>query len=639
MATLAIGRRAAGRPWHMLPHLTYMGAMCAFFCASYALANWAAAQRGFVPSAVFAWERNIPFVPWMVMPYWSIDLFYCASFFVCRTRGELTRHTRQLLAAQLISVSCFVLAPLRFSFTRPEVHGLFGAMFEILDRFDGPFNQAPSLHLSLAVILCARYSAHLHGVSRGLVRGWFVLVGIAALTTCQHHFIDVPTGIWVGLFCLALFPENDDPVRPGPAYLAGSAILVLAAVAIGGWALCLLWPAASCLITGFIYGRGDGTLFRKDRVLMNLLLAPYIAGVWLSTRWVTRGEPVAHEIADGVWVGRIPSRAEITGFHSVVDLSAELPFPAECPNYRSVPLLDVSVPGADQLRRAAACIESLHELRPTLVCCAMGYSRSAAAVAGWLVNTRRAPAVDQAIAMIERRRQVVLSPAHRARLRELSGEPEMPGDEPLMARALCAVARCIAGAKGNWAGCAPIERQRIYVANHTSHVDFVLLWSALPPRIRRNTRPVAAAEYWKRGRLRRYFSEHVFDAVLVDRAHIARGCNPLAPMLNALDSGKSLILFPEGTRGDGQQVEPFRCGIYLLARARPDVEIVPVWIGEAHRVLPRGAVVPVPLLCSVTFGAPTHLRTAEDKTEFLARLQAAVCDLGVVACNSTASCF
>src|SRR5262249_33494937 len=152
---------------------------------------------------------------------------------------------------------------------------------------------------------------------------------------------------------------------------------------------------------------------------------------------------------------------------------------------------------------------------------------------------------------------------------------------------------------------------------HTSHADFILVWSALTPNLRSRTSAVAAADYWQRGVLRRYLAEQVFRTVLVEREHVDRAHNPLAPMVRALDDGYSLILFPEGTRGRSEGLQPFRCGIYHLAQARPSVELVPVWIDNLYRVLPRGAIVPAPLECSVTFGEPTYLLPGESKKAFL----------------------
>ncbi|MEO8026923.1 MAG: lysophospholipid acyltransferase family protein [Bryobacteraceae bacterium] len=185
----------------------------------------------------------------------------------------------------------------------------------------------------------------------------------------------------------------------------------------------------------------------------------------------------------------------------------------------------------------------------------------------------------------------------------------------------------LTGVHPRWSGSAPSETQRIYFANHTSHMDFVLLWSALPARLRQRARPVAAREYWSRGAVRRYMIHRVFRGVVVDRI-VDRLESPIAPMVDALDEGDSLILFPEGTRGPGgSELLPFKAGIFHVAKARPNVELVPVWMENSHRVMPKGAVLPIPLLCSVTFGAGIHLYSGEDKAAFLGRLRAALLGL------------
>ena len=198
----------------------------------------------------------------------------------------------------------------------------------------------------------------------------------------------------------------------------------------------------------------------------------------------------------------------------------------------------------------------------------------------------------------------------------------------MIAGILVSTARVVTGAEARWVGCTPSETRRIYVANHTSHADFMLLWAALTPTLRTRTFPVAAADYWDRNAVRRYLAKQVFRAVLVNRDHIDRLHNPVAPMVQALDSGHSLIIFPEGTRGTGEALLPFKCGLHHLAQARPNVELVPVWIDNLYRVLPRGAILPAPLLCSVTFGEPTHLLPGEDKKAFLARLHQIITCLG-----------
>jgi len=188
--------------------------------------------------------------------------------------------------------------------------------------------------------------------------------------------------------------------------------------------------------------------------------------------------------------------------------------------------------------------------------------------------------------------------------------------------------RLLTGVQARWIGCAPSPAQRIYFANHSSHVDFVLLWSVLPPSLRRRTRPVAAKDYWSRGGVRRFLIHRVFHGLLIERSGFHREENPVAIMLHALDAGDSLILFPEGTRGRGGEAQPFKAGVFHLAEARPDVELVPAWIDNAYRVMPKGAALPIPLLCSVAFGKPVHWEAGERRAEFLERARRALVELG-----------
>lgn len=198
--------------------------------------------------------------------------------------------------------------------------------------------------------------------------------------------------------------------------------------------------------------------------------------------------------------------------------------------------------------------------------------------------------------------------------------------EPVIANLAIGGARLLTGMLPRWMGCGPDNVPRIYVANHTSHMDFVLLSSALPAGVRAKTRPVAAGDYWNCGNVRQYL-HRAFRAVVIDRNCSERMANPLAPMIEALDRGESLALFPEGTRGTGGEIQPFKCGVFHLAKARPHIELIPVWIGNSHRVLPKGASIPIPLLCSTAFGKPIRIRREESKDAFLMRLRQAVVDL------------
>ena len=197
----------------------------------------------------------------------------------------------------------------------------------------------------------------------------------------------------------------------------------------------------------------------------------------------------------------------------------------------------------------------------------------------------------------------------------------------VVASGVVGLARVLAGGNVRRIGFTPDERQRIYFANHTSHLDFVIVWSALPKRLRLLTRPVAARDYWAKG-VRRYLALNVFNAVLVDRVRSdASTPNPLDILLDGLGERHSLIIFPEGTRGDGTQLGAFKSGLYRLGRARPDVELVPVYVDNLNRVLPKGEFAPVPMLASVSFGAPMHVGDGEEKADFLDRARNAILEL------------
>jgi 1-acyl-sn-glycerol-3-phosphate acyltransferase len=186
-------------------------------------------------------------------------------------------------------------------------------------------------------------------------------------------------------------------------------------------------------------------------------------------------------------------------------------------------------------------------------------------------------------------------------------------------------ARLVTGVRGNWIGCTPSPEPRIYFANHVSHGDFVLIWTVLPAANRSMTRPVAAAEYWNATAARRFLGHDVFNAVLIARDPVAHAGNPVFQMTRALDGGSSLILFPEGTRNTGDELLlPFKAGLYHLSRKRPDVDLVPVWVENLNRVMPKGEFLPIPLLCTVSFGSPIRLADGEDKDAFLARARNAL---------------
>ena len=183
--------------------------------------------------------------------------------------------------------------------------------------------------------------------------------------------------------------------------------------------------------------------------------------------------------------------------------------------------------------------------------------------------------------------------------------------------------RLLTGAQARWLGCPPKAEQRIYFANHQSHADLVMIWAALPKELRARTRAIAAKDYWTKTPFRQWITTAVFNVIYVSRDRSSEE-DPLEPLFDALDQGDSIILFPEGTRGHAEEPQAFKAGLYNLAHKYPKVELIPAWINNVQRVMPKGEVVPVPVLCSVTFGAPIHLQEGEARRVFLDRARSAV---------------
>lgn len=425
-------------PGLLKPAVLWLLLLAPLFFSTYGFATWVTSQRSDVGTLVFDWETHMPFWAWTIVPYWSIDLLYGISLLLPNSRHELKQHALRLLSAQLIAVSCFLIWPLRFTFERPELDGVFGWLFAVLAGFDKPFNQAPSLHIALLVILWIMYQRHTQGAWRWLVHGWFGLIGVSVLTTYQHHFIDLPTGALAGWLCVWLWPlEHPSPLlnarltrdptrwRLGLRYGLGALGLIILAFTLGGGWLWLLWPAlalglikANYVVLGAsgFQKRADGQLTPAAR----WLYAPYLAAAWLNSRWWTRTHPQPDLIVDNVWLGRLPTAREQGSFTAIVDLCAELPINPQGRAYQGIPVLDLIAPTPAECLQAAQAIERLRASGPVLVCCALGYSRSATAVAAWLLHSGRAATVDQALAIIRTARaQVVLHPAHRHALEAL----------------------------------------------------------------------------------------------------------------------------------------------------------------------------------------------------------------------------
>ena len=377
-------------------------AVGAVFYATYGFANWFTAQRSGIPEIAFSWEYSIPFWAWTIMPYWSLNALYALAFFLCRNVRQQNRYIAQLLAAQAVAVSSFLLFPLQFSWIKPPTDGLSGSLFASLAAFDQPYNQAPSLHIILVLIVGRFYWYRLPLKWRGLWAAWFTLIALSVLTTWQHHFIDIPTGLLAGALVLWALPWHGSEPAPTPLrqqtiqgrqrcfwlafYLLISGLSVVGA-SLGGAYLWLLWPAVSCLLVAAAYAGLGARVFQKQSngkatLAAALLLLPQTIGAYLNQRFWLAGKPLHAQVSERLHIGSI---AALGTFQTALDLCAELPAFRTPPGYRNLPMLDMLPPSSEQLARAANMLQTLlqNNATPVLVCCALGYGRSAAVILTW----------------------------------------------------------------------------------------------------------------------------------------------------------------------------------------------------------------------------------------------------------------
>lgn len=395
------------------------------FYITYGAANWLASQRANVPNISFTWEHAIPFMAWTIFPYWSINLFYGLSLFLNETTVEVDRLAKRYLTAQIIAVSCFIGFPLIFIFQKPPTSGASGFLFDLLGGFDKPFNQAPSLHIALLVIIWTHWRRRLSGAILWVWHVWCTLIGLSVLTTYQHHFIDTPTGVLLGIFALWLFPADaPSPLarfrltrdakarRIGSYYAIGClAFLLLTVAGTGSSAafLFFLWPLlALAIVAAGYFGAGvdvfqkaaDGTVSFASR----WLLAPYRLGAIVNSYLWTRKLASSVLICRGIHLGRLPGRSEQSAFATVIDLTSELAKPTGLEiGWQSFPTLDLLPVSRTNLEMASVAIENARHRGPVLVCCALGFQRSAAAVGFWLLRHGHAKNAADAIRLIEAR--------------------------------------------------------------------------------------------------------------------------------------------------------------------------------------------------------------------------------------------
>ncbi|MDO5638760.1 MAG: phosphatase PAP2/dual specificity phosphatase family protein [Neisseria sp.] len=394
------------------------------FYSSYGLANWLAAVRAPVAEIAFAWERQIPFWAWTIVPYWSLNLFYALGFFLCESRVALRRYMAQLLTAQALAVACFILWPLQFGWAKPASDGLSGWLFASLAAFDQPYNQAPSLHIMLTLIVGRFYWLRLPRRWRPLWLGWLMLIALSVLTTYQHHFIDIPTGVLAGLLVCWLFPQQGRmplrrSIRPQKAHGRWLAFYTLAAAGFaalacfGGAALWWLWPAAACLLLAAAYaGLGAQALQKQTDGRLSLAtvgwLLPYLAVARLNMAYWLRGVPQSAAVTETLHIGSLLAARR---FEAVVDVCAEYSLFRRPRYYAAVPMLDMVPPESGDLLRAAQALADLQRQgRPVLVCCALGYGRSAAVAVLWLWASGACSSLDEACATVRRARPKMVLP-------------------------------------------------------------------------------------------------------------------------------------------------------------------------------------------------------------------------------------
>lgn len=392
-----------------------------FFYLTYGTANWLASLHDDVPNLAFNWEGHVPFIAWSIIPYWSVNLFYVIALFVNDSPEQVDRLAKRYLTAQIIAVLCFVAFPLTATFVKPATAGLPGFMFDVLGGFDKPFNQAPSLHIALLIIIWDQMRRVMGDVMLVVWHVWCLLIGLSVLTTYQHHAVDIPAGALLGLFALWLFPRSgpsplaefqftSDPKarRIGFCYLAGAILFLVLAIqglTITGYAVFWLSPATALAIVALGYFGAGARIFQKQTdgsvsLASRWLLWPYRFFARLNVRFWTRKLPPHVELTDGVFLGRFPKAAELSSFAAVIDLAAEMVPPPHSIEWKSFGTIDLVAPSSEKVQLASDAVEAARHHGPVLVCCALGFQRSATVAVAWLVSTGRVANAREAEVLI-----------------------------------------------------------------------------------------------------------------------------------------------------------------------------------------------------------------------------------------------
>lgn len=395
-----------------------------FFFFTYGQTNTFTATRVAVPTLVFDWEKHIPFLPFSIIPYWSLDLLYGLSLFVCTSRTALRRLVLRLMLASIIACSGFLLFPLQFGVERPPATGAMGWLFTQLEQFDLPYNQAPSLHIILSWLLWLHFRPTVKPVRQWMVDIWFLLIALSVLTTWQHHVIDVASGLLAGVFIGWSVPNEGrwqwsgaslTHYRLARRYGMGALLLILLAL----WYPLMWWPALAMTTVALAYaGAGVGVMQKQHNGRLTpsvwMLLLPWRLMMRLSRLIYTRRLEKSNEVIHGVFIGCYPTSPPAQ--RSVLDLTCEFSRARASVGiaYRTVPMLDLVIPTQEQLAHAVADLEKLHQQHATvLVHCALGLSRSALVIGAWLLTYHHASSPAHAISLIRRcRPAIVITTSH-----------------------------------------------------------------------------------------------------------------------------------------------------------------------------------------------------------------------------------
>jgi protein-tyrosine phosphatase/membrane-associated phospholipid phosphatase len=406
------------------------------FVVVYGGCIWITSHRGDVGNCYFQWERTIPFVPFMILPYMSIDLFFVAAPFLLRTDRELKLFSKRVAAAIIVAGICFLLFPLRFAFPRPHAEGWLGAVFDWFRAMDAPYNLFPSLHAALCLLLVDLYARKLRGVFFVATMAWFVLVGLSPLLTYQHHVIDILGGFILAGYCFYFFrdPSLMLPIvvncRIGWYYVAGATTVLMLTLMLWPLGALLLWPVIALGIVGAAYFGIGPIIFRKQEGKIPwstcFVLGPCLIGQYLSLLYYRRQCRSWDEVTPRIWIGgklgrHAASKAVRAGVTSVLDLSAEFQEtqPFRKIDYRNIPVLDLTAPTLEQLGEMAEFIDERSRHGIVYVHCKIGYSRSAAAIAAYLIVHGKANPAEEAFALIRRvRPSIVIRPEVAAALAE-----------------------------------------------------------------------------------------------------------------------------------------------------------------------------------------------------------------------------